>query len=138
MIRLATLSDSNEAVKLLLSFHKACDLPFNVTTAWAYALFKACVEDEDKIAIVKDGGILLGIVGQSLVGPFKQCMEIAWWVDPEKRGGSLKMLSIYEEWAKEKGAKLIEVKSMYKFPETEKIYEKLGYSPLEKSWLKVI
>lgn len=138
-IRLATLNDSALAVKLLLDFHKACDLPFQVTTAWALALFKACVNDKDKIAILKeDGGILLGIVGPSMVGPFKQCAEIAWWVDPDKRGGSLKMLSLYEEWAKENGAKLIEVKSMHKFPETEKIYARLGYEPIETSWVKTV
>lgn len=126
------------SVKLLLDFHKSVGLPFEVTTAWAAALFKACVNDEDKVAIVKeDGGILLGIVGPSLVGPFKQCAEIAWWVDPSKRGGSLKMLTLYEEWAKSKGAKLIEVKSLSKFPETEKIYSRLGYQPVETSWLKV-
>jgi RimJ/RimL family protein N-acetyltransferase len=139
MIRLATLSDANQAVKLLLNFHKACDLPFEVTTAWALALFKACVNDKDKIAILKeDGGILLGIVGPSLVGPFVQCMELAWWVEPDKRGGSLAMLKMYEEWAKQKGAKLIEVKSMHKFPDTGKIYAKLGYEPIEMGWVKTI
>lgn len=136
-IRLATLDDTNKAVRLLLNFHKSCDLPFEVTTSWAIALFKACVIDKDKIAIIKeDGGILLGIVGQSLVGPFKQSSEIAWWVEPDSRGGSIKMLKLYEDWAKENGAKLIEVKSLNKFPETEKIYEKLGYEPIEKSWVK--
>lgn len=138
-IRLATLEDSELAVKLLLNFHKACDLPFTVTTAWALALFKACVIDKDKLAIIKeDGGILLGMVGPSLVGPFKQCLEIAWWVEPDKRGGSLEMMKMYEDWATKNGAKLIEVKSMHKFPETEKLYARLGYEPLEKSWVKVI
>lgn len=137
-IRLATLNDSTEAVKLLLNFHKACDLPFKVSMPWALGLFKACVNDKDKIAIIKDGGILLGMVGPSLVGPFKQCLEIAWWVEPEKRGGSLEMLKMYENWAKENGAKLIEVKSMHKFPETGKIYTRLGYEPLENSWIKVV
>lgn len=138
-IRLATLNDSNLAVKLLLDFHKACDLPFSVSTPWAYGLFKACVTDKDKIAIIKEeGGILLGMVGPSLVGPFKQSVELAWWVDPEHRGGSLEMIHMYEEWAKANGASLIEVKSMYKFPETGKIYSRLGYEPLEKSWVKKI
>jgi len=137
-IRLATLDDASVATKLLLNFHKSCDLPFQVTTAWALGLFKACVNDKDKIAIIKDGGILLGMVGPSLVGPFNQCLEIAWWVEPDKRGGSLKMLKMYEDWAKSKNAKLIEVKSMHKFPETGIIYERLGYEPLEMSWVKTV
>ena|SRR6218665_2019018 len=138
-IRLATLNDASLATRMLLNFHAACDLPFDVTTAWALGLFRACVTDKDKIAIIKeDGGILLGMIGPSLVGPFIQCLEIAWWVEPDKRGGSIKMLKMYEDWAIENGAKLIEVKSMHKFPETEKLYERLGYEPLEKSWVKTV
>lgn len=138
MVRVAKLEDANEAVKLLLSFHKNSQMPFETNAAWALALFKACVKDNDKIAIIKDGGILLGIVGHSLLGPFKQSSELAWWVEPDKRGGSLKMLKMYEDWAIESGAKLIEVKSIKKFPETGKIYEKLGYDLLEVSWVKTV
>jgi len=137
-IRLATLADQNQAVKLLLNSHKAADLPFPTSAAWALALFKACVNDDDKIAIIKDGGILLGVVGNSFLGPHKQASEIAWWVEPDKRGNSLEMLSMYENWAKEKGAILIEMKSLSKFPQIEKVYGRLGFTPAETSWIKVV
>lgn len=136
--RLSTLADAKDAVKLLLDFHKQSGLNFETSAAWALALFKSCVIDNDKIAISKDGGILLGIIGPSLLGPFKQAHEIVWWVDPLKRGNSLDMIKIYENWAIENGAKLIELKSLNKFKEVEKIYEKLNYEPIEKSWVKVI
>lgn len=135
---IATLSDSHKAVKLLLEFYKVSELPFPTNAAWALALFKACVNDEDKIAIMKDGGILLAVVAPSLLGPFKQAHEIAWWVSPDHRGGSIEMLRKYEQWANEKGAKFIEVKSLNKFPESEYIYERLGYEPVETSWIKVV
>lgn len=135
---ISTLADSNNSVKLLLDFHKQSGLKFETSAAWALALFKACVNDDDKIAISKDGGILLGIVGQSLLGPFKQAHEIVWWVDPQKRGNSLSMVRIYEDWAKEKGANLIELKSLNKFKEVETIYEKIGYEPIEQSWIKIV
>lgn len=137
-LRIAKLEDSNKAVKLLLEFYKASDLPFPTNAAWAMALFKACVNDADKIAIMKDGGILLGLIGNSLLGPFKQAHEIVWWVSPDSRGGSLEMLKEYENWAEEQGAKLIEVKSLNKFPDSEYIYERLGYEPVETSWIKVV
>lgn len=135
---ISTLEDSNRAVKLLLDFHKVTQLPFKTSAAWALALFQTCVKDDDKIAISKPGGILLGAVGKSLLGPFLQSHEIAWWVDPDHRGNSLEMLKLYERWATEKGAKLIEVKSLSKFPEVEHIYKKLGYEPIETSWIKVV
>ena len=136
--RYATLEDGQKAVRLLLNFHKASDLPFKTSAAWALALFNTCVNDDDKVAIIKDGGILLGAVGNSLLGPFKQSHEIAWWVEPDKRGGSLQMLKMYEEWTLSKEVSLIEVKSLSKFSQTDVIYKRLGFTPIETSWIKVV
>lgn len=135
---ISTLEDSYKATKLLLSFHKNSGVPFKTSAAWALALFQTCVNDKDKIAISKDGGILLGGVSPSLLGPFKQAYEIVWWVEPEHRGNSLEMIKIYQDWAIEQGATLIELKSLSKFKETEKIYARLGYEPIETSWVKII
>lgn len=137
-IHLSTLADKNEAVKLLLDFHKKSEMPFPTSAAWALDLFKTCVSDPDRIAISKTGGILLGAISRSLLGPILQAHEIAWWVDPDYRGGSVAMLEMYENWALEKGAKLIEVKSLNIFKEVETLYERMGYSPIETSWVKVI
>lgn len=136
-VKIATLEDSTKAVRLLLSFHKNSGLPFKTSAAWALALFNECVNSEDKIAIIKDGGILLGAVSKSLLGPFKQAQEIVWWVEPEFRGNSLEMIKIYEKWAIEKEALFIELKSLEAFKETGRIYKRLGYEPVETSWLKV-
>lgn len=136
--RLATLEDSHKAVKLLLSFKKNSELPFSTNAAWALALFQNCVNDKNKIAIIKDGGILLGAISNSLLGPFKQAQEIVWWVEPDKRGSSINMVRMYEKWACENGCKFIELKSLEKFKEVEKLYSKIGYSPIETSWVKVV
>lgn len=135
---ISTLSDKVEAVKLLLDFHKKSEMPFPTSAAWALDLFKTCVQSPDRVAISKEGGILLGAVGKSLLGPILQSHEIAWWVDPEHRGGSVDMLKMYEDWAIEKGAKLIEVKSLNIFKDVDRLYERMGYSPIETSWVKVV
>lgn len=137
-IKLATLEDSHKATKLLLNFYKEANPPFQTSAAWALALFQTFVKDDDKIAIIKDGGIFLGGISQSLLGPFIQAYELVWWVDSENRGNSLKMIKIYEDWAKEKGAQIIELKSLEKFKETEQIYNRIGYKPIETSWIKAI
>lgn len=134
----STQKDANDAVRLLLDFHKASKLPFDTSAAWALALFNSCVNDSNKVAISKEGGILLAMCGKSLLGPFVQSSEIAWWVNPDKRGNSLDMIKLYEEWAISKEVKFIEVKSLNIFRETERLYEKLGYEPTETSWIKVI
>lgn len=137
-VKIATLEDSHKATRILLNFYKNANPPFKTTAAWALSLFQMFVNDEDKIAIIKEGGIFLGGVSQSLLGPFKQAYELVWWVDPINRGNSLEMIKIYENWALEKGAKLIELKSLSKYKNTEKIYEKIGYVPIETSWIKTM
>lgn len=123
-------------VKLLLDFHKASELPFPATAQWADRLYQTARTDPNWTAIERPGGILLGVVGPSLLGPFRVAQEIAWWVDPAYRGGSAGMLCTYQEWAISKGALAIEVKSLAKFPDVEVLYGRMGFERLETSWVK--
>ncbi len=123
-------------VKLLMEFHAAAGLPFQTSTAWANGLYQEHVSNPDKIAVVRDHGVLLGAIGQSPLGPFKVAHEVAWWVSPDARGIGLGMLREYEDWAWSKGVFGIEVKSLAMFPQADKIYERAGYAALETSWVK--
>lgn len=123
-------------IRLLLDFHKASGLPFPATAAWAKALVDTYSVSVNRCAILRPGGILLGAISQSQLGPFMAAEEIVWWVDPEHRGNSRGMLTEFEEWAIAHGAKAIGVKSLAMMPAVEKIYERAGYERLETSWVK--
>lgn len=123
-------------IQLLLDFHAASGLPFPATAQWADKLYTQARTDPNWTAIERPGGILIGMVGPSLLGPFKVAQEIVWWVDPAHRGNSLPLLTAYEEWAISKGVFAIEVKSLSMFPRTETLYARAGYSKLETSWVK--
>lgn len=124
------------SVKLLLDFHAAAELPFPATAQWADRLYNTARTDPNWLCVEKPGGVLLAVCGPSLLGPFKAAQEVAWWVDPAYRGNSVGMLIEYEKWAILQGVKAIEVKSLAKFPEVETLYARLGYAPLESSWVK--
>lgn len=138
--RVGTLEDARSATRLLLDFHAAARLPFEASPAWANALYRSCVTDDDRLALIHDSGrgILLGVVAPSLLGPFVQAHEIAWYVDPEFRGRSVGMLGGYEVWAKTKGAQLIGAASLEAFPALDALYERAGYTRLEQHWVKVV
>lgn len=123
-------------VQLLLDFHAATELPFPATVQWADRLYQQARTDPNWLCVERPGGVLIGMVGPSLLGPFKVAQEVAWWVDPNHRGNSMGMLREYEEWATLRGVFAIEVKSLAKFPDTERLYERAGYSRLETSWVK--
>jgi hypothetical protein len=135
--RPATLLDAHVAARYLLDFHRAAALPFPTSPAWAHSLFCEHVTDPSKLALMDNGGVLLGVVGNSMLGPFRQAQEIAWWISPEHRGSGMRMLLRYEEWAISMGARMIGVASLSVMPDVERLYERRGFSRLETQWVKV-
>lgn len=123
-------------VKLLLDFHAATGLPFPATAQWADSLYTTARTNPDWLCVERPGGVLIGVVSPSLLGPFKISSEVAWWVDPDCRGNSVDMLREYEAWAIDKGVFAIEVKSLDMFPKVEALYARAGYSRLETSWVR--
>jgi len=123
-------------VKLLLDFHAASELPFPATAQWADKLYTMARTDPNWLCVERPGGVLLAMCGPSLMGPFTVAQEVVWWVDPAHRGNSVGMLREYEQWATLRGVFAIEVKSLAKFPEVEKLYERAGYTRLETSWVR--
>ena len=123
-------------VQLLLDFHTATRLPFPATVQWADKLYMQARTDPNWLCVERPGGILIGMVGPSLLGPFKIAHEVAWWVDPAHRGGSADMVTEYEQWAIGKGVKAIKLTSLAMFPRTEALYARAGYSRLETNWVK--
>lgn len=123
-------------LQLLLDFHFASGLPFPATVQWADKLYTQARTDPNWTAIERPGGILIGMVGPSLLGPFKVAQELVWWVDPAHRGNSADMVTEYEAWAISKGVKAIKLTSLEIFPRTERIYARMGYSKLETNWVR--
>lgn len=65
--------------------------------------------------------------------------EIAWWVEPEHRGGLLgpKMLRVAEEWATRKGANMIKMVAPTR-GDVGRFYEVVGYQAVETAYFKRI
>jgi GNAT superfamily N-acetyltransferase len=69
----------------------------------------------------------------------KVAEEIAWWVEPEARGGSIgpKMLRVAEEWATRNSANMVKMVA----PAGSTVgtfYEKSGYRAVETAFIKAI
>lgn len=123
-------------VQLLLDFHAATGLPFPATVQWADRLYQTARTDPNWLCVERPGGILLGVVSPSLLGPFRVAHEIAWWVDPAHRGGSWGMVTEYEQWAIGNGVKAIELKSLAAMSDVGRLYARKGYEPVETSWVR--
>ena len=83
---------------------------------------------------------LLAAIASEGAHPFikgKIAAELMWYVSPEHRGSKLapKLLEAFQEWAKVIGASYLSLSSLDD-ERLDKLYKKMGYEPVEKSYLK--
>lgn len=60
--------------------------------------------------------------------------EAFWWVEPEHRGGGVKLMLEVEKWARAKGADRLTM--IAPSPKVETLYRALGYDKLETHYQK--
>ena len=93
-----------------------------------------------------DGEIVGGLMGLLTPLWFNQsatvASEVAWWVDPQYRGGAagVRLLYTFEAWAKERGAAAVCLSDLVLDGEQPagSLIDKLGYTLVERSHVKVL
>jgi len=95
---------------------------------------------DEKIILLKPGiGMLAGISSPFIFGPHLIASEIAWWIEPEKRGqkDGVELVEAFEYWAKFKAAcAIITLTSLD--DKVGKFYESRGYKLHERAYMKEI
>jgi len=103
------------------------------------------IDNEAYLVLVleNNGEIQGGIVGVCMAPwmmsePF--AVELAWFVRKSARDGrgAIKLVKAYETWAKSKGVTKIGMSDLTKIQGLGKLYERLGYSLSETSYIKEI
>lgn len=94
---------------------------------------------EQEVAIGKwtAVGMIAAIAGPHPITGDGTVEELAWWVNEEVRGGRLgyKLLGHLEDWARQKGHLMLKMVAPVDSA-VGRIYERLGYTPLETVFLK--
>ncbi len=105
--------------------------------------FLSVVDNSDYLYLVYEiegeaVGFFLGAVFQPLFSNDLLAVEMFWWVEKEHRGGrnSLKLLSTFEDWSREKGASEVSVSDLQGVKDLDKLYKKLGYTKSEVTYKK--
>ena len=98
-------------------------------------LFVAALED----SVV---GFVLGIASPYIMNKkYLAGAELAWWVEPEHRKGTtgVRLLKAIEKSAKDLGVKMWSMMSLESVePEKmERLYNALGYTPMERTYVRV-
>jgi len=93
-----------------------------------------------KIFVLEIDGAVVGMIGLLIflhpIAGEVTVSEVFWWVEPEHRGGGIRLLKRAEQWARAAGA----VKLMMIAPTADigQLYLRLGYEPLETTYQRTL
>lgn len=143
MIHVANANDVDLLVALGTKFGEASPYKDYYTEAkirQIAVLSTTTLMNTNYIAFVDDDkqGMIVGVTTPFILGDVTTATEIAWWVNPEARKTTLgkHLHQAFEEWAKDKGCKLI---TMISIDDTlGSYYEKCGYKLTERAYMKEI
>lgn len=146
MIRKATPDDLVNLMVLCQNFHSTSPYSkLELSTTKLTKILNEILDSEDFCVIVyesdnKLNGMLIGTVTQLLFSEKYIASELAWWVQPEARksGVGLELHLAFEQWAKEMADDAVSMVLLEDDNKEliDKMYTKLGYKPIERSYIK--
>ena len=141
-MKIATLEDLDEVERMALNFLAASPYKDHGNPEVILELIQNIIQGEptEKIIILKPTeGFVVGMVTPFIFGNAPLATEIAWWVEPDKRGSGVgaELHKALEYWAKNiANCKFMSMASLDKT--VEKYYKKNGYKLYERAYMKVL
>jgi hypothetical protein len=145
-VRRGTIEDLEGLVPLALNFHKNSiykDFQYEADKVLK-TLINLLTQDDCCVFVLERDGKLVGfLAGTYQPGLFTHestAIEIAWWVEEDARSiRSLDLVRAYEAWAREKGCRILHTCSLDdNYPQITRLYSRMGLSPCEHSFMKVL
>lgn len=147
LIREGLESDIDQCVEMASEFHKIAYGLYGIEFCpdSTYVAFEVCLSHGLLSVAEIDGkaiGMVAGVKAPMIMNnDYTVGAELAWWVEPEyrKTSAGLKLLKFAENLARKAG---VHMWSMMLLESSEpekiaKIYDKMGYKPAERTYLKV-
>lgn len=129
MIREATPEDVIRIVDMVEALRLAVGGPVAVDRPWTARTLAALLESPDGAVWVSGRGFLAASIQRSIISPVPMAVEHGWWASD---GSGLRLLRIYETWARERGAALVTLSTGPDGPDLSR----LGYRRAEQAWTR--
>lgn len=142
MIRPATHDDIPRLIEMGREFFDSLQYPEagKYNPNFVSATFSNLIDMRDGVLLVDDN--VNGAVG-ALIYPFymtgrRTAQELFWWVDPGHRGIGKNLLVALEEYVKSEGVTSLVMLAMESSEPDRvgKVYERAGYRPMERTYIK--
>lgn len=141
MIRAATSDDIGALVAMARRFHRTAQY-----SEWSLfdggvcdAMLRAMLDDEASAVFID--GEFRGAIGVSIgplpYSPQETRVERFWWVDPDNRGIGMHLYKAADAWAVARGVEIRSLVAPWKAHDVHRLYERMGYAPVEITFVKV-
>jgi N-acetylglutamate synthase-like GNAT family acetyltransferase len=148
MIRQASKFDMDAIIELLRKYQKNSPLDalrYADDEEYIRKLLTELLSGMGFVFLAEKDNVIIGMLIAAIVPNIwnpkaKQCSEVAYWVDPEFRGGSAayRLITAYvkecEEMTRQGKINFFTVTKMVNSPDLK--YNKFGFNKLEETWFK--
>lgn len=135
MIRPATEEDLPRLMEYadsFLSYHPITSLFPRDKTA-VEAMLRKLMEGGNGVLLIHDQGAIGGYIAPMWCAPsVTVATELFWWADAQGRS----LMKAFEEWARERGATMIQMLLIVGRKDVSAIYDRAGYAPVELSYVR--
>lgn len=132
-MRLArSAQDISRIVEMVVSLVDAVDGPQKVDFLHTGASVARLIQSESAVVFMTSGGFIAGEVCSTIINPMPVAVEHGWFASD--RSG-LRLLRAFEKWARSMGCEQIKMSSGISNG-AQSILSRLGYTPVEKAWVK--
>lgn len=141
-LKIATLDDINNIMVLCRHFYEESGYPLEYDDNSTEEFIRQTLKDPSSVIVMLDDvGMIIGKASYLPFSKDKISTELAWYLHPFYRQGkdSLKLIKAYEYWAKNiQGCKYTQMACIkdLKGDTVGKLYERLGYKPVESAYIK--
>ena len=91
------------------------------------------IASEDGVILVNDHGAIGGQISRMWCAPdVSVALELFWWAE----SGGLSLMRAFKAWANEKGADMIQVAMIIGRKDVSTIYDRMGFTPVELSFIR--
>jgi GNAT superfamily N-acetyltransferase len=144
MIRPATENDLPDIIRMGREFVAQLPLKFPFSPERAETIVRGAMADGG--VFVADVGPLVGMIGLIAHPHFfceaRAAQEMFWWVEPGHRGSGIagQLLDTASGWAKERGCQMLNMVCVDELDgkAVAKMYERRGFVPLERSYVRFL
>lgn len=135
MIRPATDEDIPRLLgyaESFLSYHPMTNaFPHNL--AAVEKTLRTLIASDDAALLVHDHGVIGGVINPMWCAPdVKVALEMFWWAE----SGGLALMRAFQEWAHGKGATIVQMSMIIGGKDVSAIYDRMGYMPVELSYVR--